>query len=184
MITALDSSVLLDVVLEDPTHRDRSLAALRAAHSAGVLVVCPVVWSEVRAALREPKRINEHLGAAGIRFDPFDEECADLAGDLWRAYRTAGGRREHLVPDFLIGAHAQSPRRTDCWRATAASFVAGFPVWLWSIHRSPDSTPGNAGAPDATSDTLRTRCRSPKAAAAAGRIGGDAAPSAAPRAAA
>jgi predicted nucleic acid-binding protein len=107
VITALDSSVLLDVLLEDPKHRDRSLEALRAAHATGVLVVCPVVWSEVRAALREPGRIGEHLGAAGIRFDPFDEACADLAGDLWRAYRRAGGRREHLVPDFLVGAHAK-----------------------------------------------------------------------------
>ena len=107
MITAVDSSVLLDVLLEDPRHRDRSLAALVAAHAAGVLIVCPVVWSELRAALREPRRIAEHLGAAGIRFDPFDEACADLAGDLWRSYRRAGGQREHLIPDFLIGAHAK-----------------------------------------------------------------------------
>ena len=107
MITAVDSSVLLDVLLEDPAHRDGSLAALRAAHAAGALLVCPVVWSEVRAALREPLRIAEHLGAAGIRFDPFDEACADLAGDLWRAYRKSGGKRQHLIPDFLIGAHAK-----------------------------------------------------------------------------
>lgn len=107
MITAVDSSVLLDVLLEDPAHRDGSLAALRAAHAAGALVVCPVVWSEVRAALREPRRIAEHLGAAGIRFDPFDEACSDLAGDLWRAYRKSGGKRQHLIPDFLIGAHAK-----------------------------------------------------------------------------
>jgi predicted nucleic acid-binding protein len=107
LITALDSSVLLDVLLEDRKHRDRSLAALVAAHAGGALIACPVVWSEVRAALREPERIGEHLGAAGIVFDPFDQACADLAGDLWRAYRRAGWRREHLVPDFLIGAHAK-----------------------------------------------------------------------------
>ena len=107
VITALDSSVLLDVLLEDPTHRDGSLAALRVAHTAGALVVCPVVWSEVRAALREPRRIAEYLGAAGIHFDPFDEACSDLAGDLWRAYRRSGGQRHHLIPDFLIGAHAR-----------------------------------------------------------------------------
>ena len=107
MITALDSSVLLDVLLEDPRHRDRSLDALAAAHAEGVLVACPLVWSEVRAALREPERIEEHLNAAGIRFDPFDQACADLAGDLWRDYCRAGGAREHLVPDFLIGAHAK-----------------------------------------------------------------------------
>lgn len=107
MITAVDSSVLLDVLLEDPKYRDLSLAALGSAHAAGVLIVCPIVWSEVRAALREPAGIAEHLGAAGIHFDPFDQACADLAGDQWRAYRRAGGRREHLVPDFLIGAHAR-----------------------------------------------------------------------------
>ena len=107
MITAVDSSVLLDVLLEDPRHRDSSLSALGAAHAVGVLVVCPAVWSEVRAALREPDRIGEHLGAAGIRFDPFDEACADLAGDLWRAYRREGGKREHLIPDFLVGSHAK-----------------------------------------------------------------------------
>jgi predicted nucleic acid-binding protein len=107
VITALDSSVLLDVLLEDPRHRDASLAALRAAHGAGALIVCPVVWSEVRAALREPGQIAEHLGAAGIHFDPFDEACADLAGDLWRTYRRSGGKRQHLIPDFLIGAHAK-----------------------------------------------------------------------------
>lgn len=107
MITAIDSSVLLDVLLDDPKHREASLSALGAAHALGALVVCPVVWSEVRAALREPDRIAEHLGAAGIRFDPFDEACADLAGDLWRAYRPAGGKRDRLVPDFLVGAHAR-----------------------------------------------------------------------------
>ena len=107
VITALDSSVLLDVLLEDPKHRDSSLAALGAAQASGALIACPVVWSEVRAALKEPQRIGEHLGAAGIAFDPFDQACADLAGDLWRAYRRAGGSREHLVPDFLIGAHAK-----------------------------------------------------------------------------
>ena len=101
MITAVDSSVLLDVLLEDLLHRDSSLSALVAAHAAGVLVVCPVVWSEARAALREPDRIGEHLGAAGIRFDPFDETCAGLAGDLWHAYRREGGKREHLIRVWL-----------------------------------------------------------------------------------
>ncbi len=109
VITALDSSVLLDVLLEDPTHRDGSLAALRlrTPRERSSWGGCPVVWSEVRAALREPRRIAEYLGAAGIHFDPFDEACSDLAGDLWRAYRRSGGQRHHLIPDFLIGAHAR-----------------------------------------------------------------------------
>jgi predicted nucleic acid-binding protein len=31
---------------------------------------------------------------------------AILAGQIFKAYRRAGGPREHLIPDFLIGAHA------------------------------------------------------------------------------
>jgi predicted nucleic acid-binding protein len=107
MISAVDSSVLLDLILDDPRHRDASLEALRRAYQAGGMIACPVVWSEVRAALRLPDTIGQVLGAAGIRFDPFDQACADLAGDLWRLYRRGGGKREHLIPDFLIGAHAQ-----------------------------------------------------------------------------
>jgi predicted nucleic acid-binding protein len=106
VITAVDSSVLLDVLLDDPRFRDSSLSALRKARRAGSLVVCPVVRAEVRASLRDPDGIGSLLESAGILFDPFDAACADLAGDLWRRYRQKGGRREHLVPDFLIGAHA------------------------------------------------------------------------------
>jgi predicted nucleic acid-binding protein len=36
-----------------------------------------------------------------------DQECADVAGALWREYRRSGGQRTRLIADFLIGAHAQ-----------------------------------------------------------------------------
>ena len=107
MITAVDSSVLLDVILDDPAHRVRSLARLKDARRLGALVVCPVVWAEVRASMRAPDTIAEVFDAAGIGFDPFDQACADRAGDHWRDYRRAGGRRTALVPDFLVAAHAQ-----------------------------------------------------------------------------
>lgn len=107
MITAVDSSVLLDVILDDPKQGPASLAALKDARRGGALVICPVVWAEVRAALRNPETIEGVLGAAGIAFDPFDQECADRAGDHWRDYRRAGGKRTALVPDFLVGAHAE-----------------------------------------------------------------------------
>jgi hypothetical protein len=106
VITAVDTSVLLDVVLDDVRFRDASLAALRRARGDGSLVVCPVVRAEIRASLRTPDSVGRLLEDAGILFDPFDAACADLAGDLWRRYRSGGGRREHLIPDFLVGAHA------------------------------------------------------------------------------
>jgi predicted nucleic acid-binding protein len=107
VITAVDSSVLLDLILDDPRYREASTAALKEARRGGALVACPVVWAEVRAALRAPDTITEVLGAAGIVFDPFDQECSDRAGDHWREYRRRGGQRTALIPDFLVAAHAQ-----------------------------------------------------------------------------
>ena len=107
MITAVDSSVLLDVILDDPAHVDASLAALKAARAKGCLVACPIVWAEVCAAFAAADQGHGALAAAGISFDPFDESSAALAGDLWGQYRRRGGSRTRLVSDFLVAAHAK-----------------------------------------------------------------------------
>ncbi len=107
VITAVDSSVLLDVLTSSPAFGTASLNALREARGLGALVVCPIVWAEVRANFPDAPMMHKAFSAAGIQFDPFDQACADLAGDLWREYRRKGGKRERLVADFLIAAHAQ-----------------------------------------------------------------------------
>lgn len=107
MITAIDSTVLLDVLTGNPEHCRSALEALEEACRAGAVVACPTVWAEVRGAVSEPAVIGRTLANAAIGFDPMTEEAADLAGRLWRQYRRAGGHRTHLIPDFLIGAHAQ-----------------------------------------------------------------------------
>ena len=106
VVSAIDSSVLLDVLSNDPSHGPVSLQALRHARRAGALIVCPVVWAEVRGFFSGPDRMQAILDDASIRFDPFDLECADLAGEYWHRYRRGGGSRTRLMSDFLIGAHA------------------------------------------------------------------------------
>lgn len=106
VLTAVDSSVLFDVLGNHADYRDRSERFLRAALSDGALVVCPVVWAEVRAFFDRTDIMNHLFLEAGIRFDPFDRECADVAGALWGEYRRNGGSRKRILSDFLIGAHA------------------------------------------------------------------------------
>ena len=106
MITALDSSVLLDVLVEGSPGAERSYDALDKARSAGRVVACPVVWAEVRAVFGRQGDMDL-LTDAGIEFDPFDRETSEAAGRLGRAYRSKGGRRTRLIADFLVAAHAQ-----------------------------------------------------------------------------
>ncbi|MBA2564841.1 MAG: type II toxin-antitoxin system VapC family toxin [Gemmatimonadetes bacterium] len=107
MRTAVDSSVLLDVLGADRSFGERSRAALRAAYDAGALVACEVVWAEVRAHFPEDAAFDDALRVMGVRFDPISAESALTAGRLWRESRRAARRpRERVVADFLIGSHA------------------------------------------------------------------------------
>lgn len=108
MKTAVDTSILLDVLGADPKHGVRSREALRAAYRAGALIACDVVWAEVRAHFARDADFGETLGLLGIRFDPLSADAASLTGELWRkhcARRTVKGSR--LLADFIVGAHAR-----------------------------------------------------------------------------
>jgi predicted nucleic acid-binding protein len=93
--------------MDDPEFRDSSLSALGVARSLGALLVCPIVWAEVMACSRNRSAMLRALSEAGLQFDPFDQACADLAGELWSEYRRAGGARTRIVADFFVGAHAR-----------------------------------------------------------------------------
>ncbi len=107
MRTAVDSSVLLDVLSAEPRFAAASERALREAGRKGALLACPIVWAEVQSHFARPEEMRAAMGGAGIVFDPFDEACAALAGRIWADYRRAGGSRQRLIADFLVGAHAQ-----------------------------------------------------------------------------
>lgn len=105
-VTAVDSSVLLDVLVAGAPHAEDSYQALDRARQAGRVIACPVVWAEVRGVFGRDRDMDT-LAEAGIEFDPFDRATSDTAGRLWREYRRRGGRRTRLLADFLVVSHAQ-----------------------------------------------------------------------------
>ncbi|MEK6608492.1 MAG: type II toxin-antitoxin system VapC family toxin [Myxococcota bacterium] len=106
MRTAVDSNVLLDVLKPDPAHRESSLAALEQAAVDGALVVGDVVWAEVGGRFESHEACARAFGAAGIEFVPTEATAAHVAGRAWLDYRRRGGKRERMLADFLVGAHA------------------------------------------------------------------------------
>lgn len=106
--TAVDSSILLDVLVDDPTHSATSEAALRGATGEGVLVISDCVLAEIRPAFRAGD-IERFLDDWAIDFVPSSRACALLAGEMFARYlsRRPAGKSSRVAPDFLIGAHAQ-----------------------------------------------------------------------------
>ena len=106
MITAIDSSVLWTILKQESGH-ERWLQALMRASSEGPLVLCPVVFAELAPSTSDAAELSGFLGQLTISYSPITEAAAHFAGRTFKRYRLAGGPRQHLVPDFLIAAHAQ-----------------------------------------------------------------------------
>ena len=106
MITAVDTSVLIDVFAADPTYGAASEEALRRCLAEGVLSACDVVWAETRAAFPDEAGFIEAMDLLNVQFSPIETEAATLAGSQWQGYRRSGGPRTRVMADFLIGAHA------------------------------------------------------------------------------
>jgi hypothetical protein len=108
MITAVDTSVLLDVFLPDLEFGPASRDALRNCLREGRLVACLVVWAEVASVFPSPSAAQDAMSRLDVGFSETSLGAALGASRAWRAYRERGGRRARVAADFLIGAHAIS----------------------------------------------------------------------------
>jgi predicted nucleic acid-binding protein len=106
MITAVDSNILIDALTDDPRFAEAALRAIERAQQEGAVVACTVVWAEVAALFAQAGDHSAAMSEAEIVYDPIRAESALTAGALWRAYRQRGGKRERLIGDFLVAAHA------------------------------------------------------------------------------
>lgn len=106
MITAVDTSVLLDVFIADPTFGPASRDSLGACLASGTVLVSAVVWAETSAFFPQPDGAEAALTTLGAAFSPLERRSADHAGQAWRHYRKRDGSRQRMIADFLIGAHA------------------------------------------------------------------------------
>ncbi len=106
MITAVDSSVVLDVLTADSVHTEKSEGALRRASLQGQLIVCEAALAEIFPALGDRESVHEFLVDWQIDFIPSDEESAMLAGEMFFRYLERLREQKRILADFLIGALA------------------------------------------------------------------------------
>jgi hypothetical protein len=103
---AIDSSVIIDLLANDPATSEGAEASLRHSLAIGPVVVCDVVLAEVTTALRDGSQALGALEEMGVAYSRVEAKAATRAGEMQRRYRQRGGQRQRTVPDFLVGAHA------------------------------------------------------------------------------
>jgi predicted nucleic acid-binding protein len=103
--TFVDSSILLDLFTHDSEWGDWSQAQLTLAAQRGALVFNAIVLAEIAPRFERVEVLRATLPTMAV-IEEIPLAAAFLAGQAHATYRQAGGQREAILPDFLIGAHA------------------------------------------------------------------------------
>jgi hypothetical protein len=131
MISAVDTNVLLDILIPNAKYARRSLECLIRAAEEGSLIIGEMVFAELSSQFTHLGDLTRFLSETAIRLVSSDERSLYEAGCAWRAYTErksdvfvcpACGKssrisclecgesiptRTHVISDFLIGAHAR-----------------------------------------------------------------------------
>ena len=130
MITAIDTNILLDILIPDGIHSLSSKRLLDRCLEKGQLVICEVVYAELSSQFPSERELRNFLLDTGIRLIHSSREVLYLAGERWRAYTRKRERRiqcprcgerisitcpkchqtvalrDRILSDFIIGSHA------------------------------------------------------------------------------
>jgi hypothetical protein len=130
MITAIDTNILLDILIPDEAHSLSSKRLLDRCLEKGQLVICEVVFAELSSQFPSGAELGDFLSDTGIRLIHSGREVLYLAGERWRMCTRKRGRtiqcprcgekvsatcpkcgqavasRDRILSDFIIGAHA------------------------------------------------------------------------------
>jgi predicted nucleic acid-binding protein len=104
----VDANVLLDVLTDDPDWRAWSEEQLLDTVETDELAINPIIYAELAPAYRSARELERALRGWTLRRLPLPYEAAFLAGQAFVRYRREGGQRRSPLPDFYIGAHAET----------------------------------------------------------------------------
>ena len=105
-MTLVDTNVLLDLATDDPVWASWSVAALEQASLQDDLIVNDVIYAEISARYQRIEDVDAFVAAAGLQHAAMPLAALFLAAKAFTRYRSSGGIRRGVLPDFFIGAHA------------------------------------------------------------------------------
>lgn len=131
MISAVDTNILLDILIPNTLLSSHSKRLLDEAHARGSLVIHEIVYAELASQFPSKRELDQFLTETGIQLLLSSRDALYAAGHAWRAYLRQKGdkdgacpscgtklrwdchhcggkisRRQHMLSDFLIGGSA------------------------------------------------------------------------------
>lgn len=131
MISAVDTNILLDILIPNTARVQSSLKCLSDIDSNDELIISEVVFAELATQFLSFTHLGSFLRDTGIRLVPSNGDSLFEASRAWKRYSERKKRtivcascgneqiptcsacnqvisfRQHILADFLIGAHAR-----------------------------------------------------------------------------
>ncbi|MGA1868331.1 MAG: PIN domain-containing protein [bacterium] len=131
MILAVDTNVFLDILIPNSNYLSSSLNCLTNIGPSDELIICEIVFSELAAQFLSFSDIRKFLQDTGIKLIQSNAESLFEASRAWKIYiegrkhlilcpscgkhqkcfcqycKKTISYRQHILSDFLIGAHAK-----------------------------------------------------------------------------
>jgi predicted nucleic acid-binding protein len=102
----VDSSVLLDVLTQDPHWAPWSEEKLATHAERDLLAINPIIYAEVSIHFATIEELDDTLSPEDFQRLALPYEAGFLAARCFLLYRRRGGQKRAPLPDFYIGAHA------------------------------------------------------------------------------
>ena len=102
----VDSNVILDVFLDDPTWADWSETTLERYSQDSMLYINAIVYTEISIGFERIEDLESALTRGNLQMLPFPREALFLAGKAFMQYKKRKGSKKSTLPDFYIGAQA------------------------------------------------------------------------------
>jgi predicted nucleic acid-binding protein len=129
-ITAVDTSILLDILIPNQIFIENSLKKLVSATNDGLVIVCDLVYAELTSQFNSINDLNKFLLETHLKISTITQETLFCAGQLWSSYEEKKIKKyycpscgsnikikcdncqceietpKRILNDFIIGAHA------------------------------------------------------------------------------
>ena len=102
----VDTNVLLDLVTDNPDWAGWSQQQLDHAAAQDDLTINDIVYAELSIGYERMEELDAMIQTAGLTIAAIPRPALFLAGKAFQRYRSAGGRKTGVLPDFFVGAHA------------------------------------------------------------------------------
>lgn len=108
MAFMFDSNVLLDIVTADARWMEWSVEQFRRLAKNAPVLINPIIYAEIAPAFDSQAALDHWLRPQHFRRLPLPYEAGFRASRAFLDYRLRGGGKSSPLPDFYIGAHAET----------------------------------------------------------------------------